>query len=174
MKIPNWVKTTGHFIGEVFFIRKPSPKIVDNTFKIEMESILKDMRCAREEFFSQVEKLKLLSAKYPISLGLSGEYKFEVLYQDPDDLATVCKLESITVVKSNWHNHAADELLYIVKGEMVVKLGESCTKVMRGQYFFIPANVSHEVEMVNNSVVYCFQHPSAHDLTSIGGDCGTG
>ena len=43
------------------------------------------------------------------------------------------------------HNHASEQITYVLEGEMFFKSGDSVYKLSKGDCILVPANIEHEV-----------------------------
>ncbi|HSW59005.1 MAG TPA: cupin domain-containing protein [Dehalococcoidales bacterium] len=61
------------------------------------------------------------------------------------------------------HNHPHEQLVYLLKGEITINLGEERLKMGSGDSLVIPSGVSHKVTAITKSVALDIFTPARQD-----------
>jgi quercetin dioxygenase-like cupin family protein len=61
------------------------------------------------------------------------------------------------------HKHPHEQLVYLLSGEIVVEMSGGLSKVVAGDSFVIPSNVSHKVTALTNAIALDTFTPARED-----------
>jgi quercetin dioxygenase-like cupin family protein len=61
------------------------------------------------------------------------------------------------------HKHPHEQLVYLISGEIIIEMNGKQTRVVKGDSFVIPSDVSHKVTTIENSVALDIFTPARED-----------